>query len=73
MLRQLLKFFIFVFITCQLCTEVNTDIVDELKGIFNRKKGNGAANRVRRVIDNFLLHAFVNIYSSLYTFCILKF
>lgn len=49
---------------CQLCvSETNADVADELKGILgvNRKRGNGVANRVRRVIDNFLLFAFVNI------------
>lgn len=69
MLRQLFKIFILVFVTCQLCAEVNGELVDGLKGIFsvlNRKKGNGVANRVRRVIDNFLLHAFVNKYTFFY-------
>lgn len=54
MFWQLLKILIFVFITCQLCTEVNTDLIDGLKGIFtglNRKKGNGVANRVRMAIE----------------------
>lgn len=70
MLRQLLKILILVFVTCQLCAEVKGDLVDGLKGIFsgfNRKKGNGVTNRVRRVIDDFmLLNAFINIFFLLY-------
>lgn len=65
MFWQLLKIFVFVFITCQLCTEVNTDLIDGLKGIFtglNRNKGNGVANRVRMVINNFFL--IKNVYKS---------